>query len=1050
MAANKLEVTLSFKPLMDGLNRFTSAIQQRMEAVRAFNQRIENGAKAVNSLLAQGAAFFAVGKLESYIGKAEEAARAQAQLTAALQRTGQFSPEYVAALNAQAKALKLVTDYSGNQIAAVQRQLVAARLSREQVLQMTEAVLDLAAQLNADPDAVAKLVGKFFRGDAEELSRLGLKIDETKDRYTGLLEAMRRFAGGQARAAVVFPDLHHAAVEIGALKKEVGALVANAIGPFLGGFAHGLHEVHDWLKEVLGRMKEFTPSAESLRPVGEVLGKIAVAAFAVIAPLLLIRAIVTSLPVLINPVRMGFVALAGVDFIDAIRDLQLFSKELGIMQAMNLANWGQRFAAFGAVAAAAFAGVELGLFLNKLEVGGMTIGDWVARTINWFIGWGDRIGAAFQTAWVLFKFDFLDRLAQARITILEFVNFVAEKLNVILPKKWQIPTDSVKAAIAEYKKELGTLDDEKTAALAAIETRLQGNLKFRADVDADLAAKGRAGVAKPSTIPTPMGTGDTGDLDRQELERKRKLFRLETDLIRAKAEHNQKKIDAIQLDIDELKLQDEIRALQLGPEAKAALDARREAMAAALKDERGLQQSLFEIENQRQAAELAGNQPEMDRLARLAKEKQLQIELQALGAAAGPLIKARLDAEDALLKKQRERTEAERKMSEQLGAIGIKRADIESDVYKTTEEKQRAILPLLREEAKIIQDRISLLEQELLLGADEKRKGEIMGSLDQLRASQAQNRRDQAVATPQTFGQGIEQGVSGQGGFLESLGTAAQNAASAVSGTLNGALTATQGLLYNLASGAMNFRQAWGTAILAVGQQFLQSTTEMVAKMLWRATIERALVALGVTTHVAGEQTKTAATLGGMAIRIGATIKEALASVYHGAIEAFKALASIPYVGPFLGAAAMAAAVAGGLALVSKIGGHAEGGLITGPGTGTSDSIVRRLSDGEFVNRDASVRKFGVPFFESLNAGILDLAALPANISRGIATPPAAASAVGSAAAPGASAAAAMPAVNVAYFNSEADAMRWLESKQGRKILYRRLGQDRSELGVET
>lgn len=55
--------------------------------------------------------------------------------------------------------------------------------------------------------------------------------------------------------------------------------------------------------------------------------------------------------------------------------------------------------------------------------------------------------------------------------------------------------------------------------------------------------------------------------------------------------------------------------------------------------------------------------------------------------------------------------------------------------------------------------------------------------------------------------------------------------------------------------------------------------------------------------------------------------------------------------------------------------GEANGGLIRGPGTGTSDSIPRMLSNGEFVIRAASVRKFGVGLFESLNSGAMPEAA---------------------------------------------------------------------------
>lgn len=45
----------------------------------------------------------------------------------------------------------------------------------------------------------------------------------------------------------------------------------------------------------------------------------------------------------------------------------------------------------------------------------------------------------------------------------------------------------------------------------------------------------------------------------------------------------------------------------------------------------------------------------------------------------------------------------------------------------------------------------------------------------------------------------------------------------------------------------------------------------------------------------------------------------------------------------------------------------AAGGLITGPGTSTSDSIPARLSDGEFVVRASAVKHYGVDFMNALN-----------------------------------------------------------------------------------
>jgi hypothetical protein len=46
---------------------------------------------------------------------------------------------------------------------------------------------------------------------------------------------------------------------------------------------------------------------------------------------------------------------------------------------------------------------------------------------------------------------------------------------------------------------------------------------------------------------------------------------------------------------------------------------------------------------------------------------------------------------------------------------------------------------------------------------------------------------------------------------------------------------------------------------------------------------------------------------------------------------------------------------------------RAAGGYIRGPGTGTSDSILARISNGEFITRAAAVRHYGTGLFEALN-----------------------------------------------------------------------------------
>jgi len=47
----------------------------------------------------------------------------------------------------------------------------------------------------------------------------------------------------------------------------------------------------------------------------------------------------------------------------------------------------------------------------------------------------------------------------------------------------------------------------------------------------------------------------------------------------------------------------------------------------------------------------------------------------------------------------------------------------------------------------------------------------------------------------------------------------------------------------------------------------------------------------------------------------------------------------------------------------------ASGGKVSGPGSGTSDSILARISNGEYVVRQSSVAKYGTKFMDAINSG---------------------------------------------------------------------------------
>jgi TP901 family phage tail tape measure protein len=59
----------------------------------------------------------------------------------------------------------------------------------------------------------------------------------------------------------------------------------------------------------------------------------------------------------------------------------------------------------------------------------------------------------------------------------------------------------------------------------------------------------------------------------------------------------------------------------------------------------------------------------------------------------------------------------------------------------------------------------------------------------------------------------------------------------------------------------------------------------------------------------------------------------------------------------------------------------ASGGYISGPGTGTSDSIPAMLSNGEYVIKASTVKQFGTKLFDNINAGSLPTLSSAQNMS---------------------------------------------------------------------
>lgn len=186
---------------------------------------------------------------------------------------------------------------------------------------------------------------------------------------------------------------------------------------------------------------------------------------------------------------------------------------------------------------------------------------------------------------------------------------------------------------------------------------------------------------------------------------------------------------------------------------------------------------------------------------------------------------------------------------------------------------------------------------------------------------------------------------------------------------------------------AMDGLMSAGSTLSGLAGSLTGKAAEGVASVVTKTAADTAGDAVGSAAGAAtmGASITTAsatgaATMGTALTTGGAGISTSLtAAMATGATALTTALATAFATGATTLSAAITAASAGssaasGLAGIAKAGvsvAAATGGLITGPGTSTSDSIPAALSDGEYVIRAASVRRYGADFLHRINAGAL-------------------------------------------------------------------------------
>ena len=199
----------------------------------------------------------------------------------------------------------------------------------------------------------------------------------------------------------------------------------------------------------------------------------------------------------------------------------------------------------------------------------------------------------------------------------------------------------------------------------------------------------------------------------------------------------------------------------------------------------------------------------------------------------------------------------------------------------------------------------------------------------------------------------------------------------------NGLQTGIQSSLDSLAKGTFELKDA----LLNLAQSILSSMAQVASKSLadiamsQLSNLGKSLFSSITDTAVENTSAITSAELMGTAIttatnvgsiELGASLTTAMttgtAGLTGAMAAAFSSGAATLYTA-ITSASAGSSAMSGlaGAATVAA----ATGGYISGPGTSTSDSIPARLSNGEFVVKAESVKKYGLDYFHAINTGRL-------------------------------------------------------------------------------
>lgn len=269
---------------------------------------------------------------------------------------------------------------------------------------------------------------------------------------------------------------------------------------------------------------------------------------------------------------------------------------------------------------------------------------------------------------------------------------------------------------------------------------------------------------------------------------------------------------------------------------------------------------------------------------------------------------------------------------------GFQLAAISRDFTRSAEQRKNAVAAVLRAELSDIaslQNQLSALVDSL--DENDPRKEKFQRALERARDRRTEVTQEILTTTsgPQTIGEGA---LAGTIAILDQIGSKAEQVSRAMATTLGSAVSGISDGLFDMLAGVDGgWSKAWLNFRIAAARAFTDMVAEYALKKAAMFAIDLAYSAKGLTLSIASA-----------AKSLVAWIPSAIAA----SISSWGTAAAV-------GSAAALAAVA--------VANFSDGGAVRGPGTGTSDSIHARLSNGEFVFSARSVQAIGLDRLDALH-----------------------------------------------------------------------------------